>query len=52
MKLFQEFFLTVKDALRCGYDADCGGVWEPAEQALFTKLSAVKEQVHAALCGQ
>ncbi|XP_047023337.1 cysteine--tRNA ligase, cytoplasmic [Helicoverpa zea] len=49
-KLFNEFFLTVKDALRSGYDEGCGGVWDAEERALSNKLSAVKEQVHAALC--
>ncbi|XP_075972800.1 cysteine--tRNA ligase, cytoplasmic [Anticarsia gemmatalis] len=49
-KLFNEFFLTVKDALRSGYDEGCGGEWGPEEQQLSAKLSAVKEQVHAALC--
>ncbi|KAL0883813.1 hypothetical protein ABMA27_015903 [Loxostege sticticalis] len=49
-KLFNEFFLTVKDALRSGYEEGCGGVWGPEEQQLASKLSSVKEQVHAALC--
>ncbi|XP_028156308.1 cysteine--tRNA ligase, cytoplasmic isoform X4 [Ostrinia furnacalis] len=49
-KLFNEFFLTVKDALRSGYDEGCGGAWGPEEQQLSSKLSSVKEQVHAALC--
>ncbi|CAH0397272.1 unnamed protein product [Chilo suppressalis] len=49
-KLFNEFFLTVKDALRSGYDEGCGGVWGPDEQQLAAKLSSVKEQVHSALC--
>ncbi|XP_045533882.1 cysteine--tRNA ligase, cytoplasmic [Papilio machaon] len=49
-KLFNEFFLTVKDALRSGYDEGCGGQWGPEEQQLAAKLSTVKEQVHAALC--
>ncbi|KAJ8724948.1 hypothetical protein PYW07_015906 [Mythimna separata] len=51
-KLFNEFFLTVKDALRSGYDEGCGGVWDAEELQLSNKLSAVKEQVHAALCGE
>lgn len=49
-KLFNEFFLTVKDALRSGYDEGCGGVWDEQEQQLSNKLTAAKEQVHAALC--
>ncbi|XP_013185921.2 cysteine--tRNA ligase, cytoplasmic isoform X2 [Amyelois transitella] len=49
-KLFNEFFLTVKDALRSGYAEGCGGGWGAAERALADKLSAVREQVHAALC--
>ncbi|CAK1578254.1 unnamed protein product [Parnassius mnemosyne] len=49
-KLFNEFFLTVKDALRSGYEEGCGGLWGPEEQHLSAKLSAVKDQVHAALC--
>ncbi|XP_068627700.1 cysteine--tRNA ligase, cytoplasmic [Battus philenor] len=49
-KLFNEFFLTVKDALRSGYEEGCGGVWGQEEQNLSAKLSAVKEQVHTALC--
>lgn len=49
-KLFNEFFLTVKDALRSGYDEGCGGEWGPEEQQLSAKISSVKEQVHAALC--
>ncbi|CAG9791900.1 unnamed protein product [Diatraea saccharalis] len=49
-KLFNEFFLTVKDALRSGYDEGCGGTWALEEQQLAAKLSAAKEQVHAALC--
>lgn len=48
----QEFFLTVKDAIRSGYDEGCGGAWGPHEQQLAAKLSAAKEQVHAALCGK
>lgn len=50
--ILQEFFLTVKDALRSGYEEGCGGVWGPEEQQLASKLSSVKEQVHAALCGK
>ncbi|XP_026747032.1 cysteine--tRNA ligase, cytoplasmic [Trichoplusia ni] len=49
-KMFNEFFLTVKDALRSGYDEGCGGVWDAEEQQLSAKLTSVKEQVHAALC--
>ncbi|KAG6453785.1 hypothetical protein O3G_MSEX008331 [Manduca sexta] len=49
-KFFNEFFLTVKDALRNGYDEGCGGSWGPEEKQLSAKLTAVKEQVHAALC--
>ncbi|CAH2091865.1 unnamed protein product [Euphydryas editha] len=49
-KLFNEFFLTVKDALRSGYDEGCGGAWGPEEQQLAAKLSTAKEQVHIALC--
>ncbi|XP_041972684.1 cysteine--tRNA ligase, cytoplasmic [Aricia agestis] len=49
-KLFNEFFLTVKDALRSGYDEASGGSWGLEEQQLSAKLSATKEQVHAALC--
>ncbi|XP_073963672.1 cysteine--tRNA ligase, cytoplasmic [Choristoneura fumiferana] len=49
-KMFNEFFLTVKDALRAGYDEGCGGEWRDEERALAGKLSATKEQVHAALC--
>ncbi|CAH2268188.1 jg8194 [Pararge aegeria aegeria] len=49
-KMFNEFFLTVKDAIRSGYDEGCGGAWGAEEQQLLAKLSAVKEQVHAALC--
>ncbi|CAK1551714.1 unnamed protein product [Leptosia nina] len=49
-KMFNEFFLTVKDSLRNGYDEGCGGVWDEQEQQLSDKLSAVKEQVHEALC--
>ncbi|XP_050676965.1 cysteine--tRNA ligase, cytoplasmic [Leptidea sinapis] len=49
-KLFNEFFLTVKDAIRSGYDEGCGGVWTDSEQQLSAKLTAVKEQVHEALC--
>lgn len=49
-KLFNEFFLTVKDALRSGYAEGCGGGWRADDQQLAAKLSAVKEQVHAALC--
>ncbi|XP_045492463.1 cysteine--tRNA ligase, cytoplasmic [Colias croceus] len=49
-KLFNEFFLTVKDALRSGYDEGCGGEWSPEEQQLSNKIATVKEQVHAALC--
>lgn len=49
-KQFNEFFLTVKDALRSSYDEGCGGGWEPEEQRLFAKLSMAKDQVHAALC--
>ncbi|XP_022114534.2 cysteine--tRNA ligase, cytoplasmic [Pieris rapae] len=49
-KLFNEFFLTVKDALRSGYDDGCGGCWDDFEQQLSNKLTSVKAQVHAALC--
>ncbi|KAL4703377.1 hypothetical protein ACJJTC_011166 [Scirpophaga incertulas] len=49
-KQFNEFFLTVKDALRSGFDEGCGGSWGPEEQLLSAKLSSVKEQVHAAFC--
>ncbi|XP_046978679.1 cysteine--tRNA ligase, cytoplasmic [Vanessa cardui] len=49
-KLFNEFFLTVKDALRSGYDEGSGGPWGPEEQLLSAKLSNAKEQVHRALC--
>lgn len=49
-KLFNEFFLTVKDALRSGYQEGCGGQWGPEEQTLAAKLTSVKEQVHEALC--
>ncbi|XP_053600485.1 cysteine--tRNA ligase, cytoplasmic [Plodia interpunctella] len=49
-KLFNEFFLTVKDAVRSGYGAGCGGGWAPAERALAARLAAVRERVHAALC--
>ncbi|XP_049865234.1 cysteine--tRNA ligase, cytoplasmic [Pectinophora gossypiella] len=49
-KLFNEFFLTVKDALRSGYGEGCGGGWSADEQLLAGKLSAAKEQVHAAFC--
>ncbi|KAM3968100.1 LOW QUALITY PROTEIN: cysteine--tRNA ligase, cytoplasmic [Aphomia sociella] len=49
-KQFNEFFLTVKDALRSGYAEGCGGIWGPEEQQLSDKLTQVKEQVHAALC--
>lgn len=50
-KLFNEFFLTVKDALRAGYQEGFGGPWNPEEQQLAHKLSAARAQVHAALCG-
>ncbi|KOB79473.1 Cysteinyl-tRNA synthetase [Operophtera brumata] len=50
-KLFNEFFLTVKDAIRSGYAEGCGGAWCAEEQQLSDKYSAAKEQVHAALCG-
>ncbi|XP_037302577.1 cysteine--tRNA ligase, cytoplasmic-like [Manduca sexta] len=43
-KFFNEFFLTVKDALRNGYDEGCGGSWGPEEKQLSAKLTAVKEQ--------
>ncbi|GBP43426.1 Cysteine--tRNA ligase, cytoplasmic [Eumeta japonica] len=49
-KVFNEYFLTVKDAMRSGYDEGCGGVWEAEEQQLHRKLCDVKAQVHAALC--
>ncbi|CAG9090789.1 unnamed protein product [Plutella xylostella] len=49
-KLFNEFFLTVKDAIRSGYDEGCGGAWGAAEQVLASKLSRAREGVHAALC--
>ncbi|XP_045763449.1 cysteine--tRNA ligase, cytoplasmic [Maniola jurtina] len=49
-KMFNEFFLTVKDAIRSGYDAGCGGAWGSPERQLAARLSATKEQVHAALC--
>ncbi|XP_052751612.1 cysteine--tRNA ligase, cytoplasmic-like [Galleria mellonella] len=49
-KQFNEFFLTVKDALRSGYAEGNGGSWGPEEQQLSSKLTQVKEQVHAALC--
>lgn len=49
---FQEFFLTVKDALRSGYDEGCGGSWGKEEQQLSAKFSSVKEQVHTCLCGK
>ncbi|XP_059060024.1 cysteine--tRNA ligase, cytoplasmic-like [Achroia grisella] len=47
---FNEFFLTVKDALRSGYAEGSGGCWGPEEQQLSTKFTQVQEQVHAALC--
>lgn len=43
--------MTVKDALRSGYDEGCGGAWHPEEQQLANKFKLAKEQVHAALCG-
>ncbi|XP_052738047.1 cysteine--tRNA ligase, cytoplasmic [Bicyclus anynana] len=49
-KMFNEFFLTVKDAIRAGYDSGCGGAWNAEDQQLWSKLSSAKEQVHAALC--
>ncbi|KAJ2950710.1 hypothetical protein O0L34_g8970 [Tuta absoluta] len=49
-KLFNEFFLTVKDAMRSGYDEGNGGPWSAADDALASKLSQAKEQVHIALC--
>ncbi|XP_026763086.2 cysteine--tRNA ligase, cytoplasmic isoform X2 [Galleria mellonella] len=49
-KQFNEFFLTVKDALRSGYAEGHGGCWGPEEQQLSAKLTKAKEQVHAALC--
>lgn len=41
----------MKDALRSGYQEGCGGEWGPEEQQLAAKITSVKEQVHAALCG-
>lgn len=49
-KIFNEFFLTVKDAIRSGYEEGCGGSWDEEEQQLYAKISAAKEQVHACLC--
>ncbi|XP_061706093.1 cysteine--tRNA ligase, cytoplasmic [Cydia pomonella] len=49
-KMFNEFFLTVKDAMRAGYDEGCGGSWGDEERVLAAKLQATKDQVHAALC--
>lgn len=48
-KIFNEFFLTVKDAIRSGYEEGCGGSWDEEEQQLYAKISAAKEQVHACL---
>lgn len=51
---FQEFFLNVKDAVR-GIDEETDNTtfskWSSLELELNKKFIHVKEQVHAALCG-
>ncbi|XP_032511957.2 cysteine--tRNA ligase, cytoplasmic [Danaus plexippus] len=47
-KLFNEFFLTVKDALRSL--PECEGPWSEPERRLAGALTAAREHVHQALC--
>lgn len=51
MNIIQEFFLTVKDAIRCGTGANQGGYWSQSESQLFNKLMLTQDLVHKALCG-
>lgn len=51
----QEFFLTVKDVMRCSSDRtriSSYQKWEKDELELNKKFTAAKNSVHASLCGK